>query len=573
MHKLGLIAFAFCGIAQAQSVGVTVDTTSQVHWFNPQIFGVAFGDSTRNQQMGYTVDRWGGNSTSRYNWRGPAHNAGSDYFFLGYGSDQTDDADAFLTNARNAGAQTLLSVPTIGYVEKFDSNDPTAVHWGYSQAAYGAQTLDECRYYDPNPPFWCHGDAGNGLCDGNVNATSYCVNGQIVGNATTDTSIPYASSDNAAWIAHLQSTSRAADFYALDNEVMIWNSTHRDVHPDATSYAEVFGSTGTPSGYTVDHAVAIKTQQPNAMVTGPVTYGYCDLFGSAVDNCLDGTDRQAHSGLPFIAWYLQQVCTYQQQHGTRLVDYLDLHWYPGDPNPWDPSYGSGGQIYSNDEAADTVARRLKSLRELWDSAWVAESWIQDLGDDPTWHYSKPGVIPRVRAWIDTYCPGTKLAITEYAWDQDATDSGAVAQAEALAIFAREGVDLATRWTAPASGSKAERGFQIFLNYDGAGAKVQGDSVYASSANIDQVGAYAFHDQRTMVLLTNKDTVAHDVTVTFNAAQSGTWKLYGFDGTNGVHQINTGSISGTALTLNGLTPMSANLLVVPDADEIFRNGFD
>jgi len=39
------------------------------------------------------TDCWGGNSTTRYNRRGPAHNAGSDYFFLGYGNDQTDDAD------------------------------------------------------------------------------------------------------------------------------------------------------------------------------------------------------------------------------------------------------------------------------------------------------------------------------------------------------------------------------------------------------------------------------------------------------------------------------------------------
>jgi hypothetical protein len=281
--------------------------------------------------------------------------------------------------------------------------------------------------------------------------------------------------------------------------------------------------------------------------------------------------------LPFVAWYLQQVCANPLVGGKHLVDYLDLHWYPQDPNPTDPNY-TGGSIYSNDQDAATVGRRLRSLKELWDPAWTSEAWIQDLGDTDANHYDKPLLIPRVKAWINQYCPGTKLAITEYAWDQDYTDSGAVAQAEALAIFAREGVDLATRWTAPAANSLAERGFQIFLNYDGAGSNVQGDSAGATTSNIDQVGAYAFHlaSQRTMVLLTNKDTLSHDVTLTFNSTQSGTWNLYGFDGANAVHQISSGPIAGTVLTLTGATtlaPMSANLLVIPDADEIFRDGFE
>ena len=84
------------------TVNVAVNITSNVHPFSPLIFGVAFGDATRNAQMGYTVDRWGGNSTSRYNWQGPAHNAGNDYFYLGYGSDQTDSADDFIGNALNS---------------------------------------------------------------------------------------------------------------------------------------------------------------------------------------------------------------------------------------------------------------------------------------------------------------------------------------------------------------------------------------------------------------------------------------------------------------------------------------
>src|SRR5262249_38879756 len=134
IDKLAAVALLLCcASAQPAPIAVDVNDAANVHPFSPLIFGVAFGDSVRNAQMGYTVDRWGGNSVTRYNWRGPGHNAGSDYFFLGYGSDQTDSSDSFVANALNAGIQPLLAVPTIGWVEKFDALDPTAVHWGFSQ--------------------------------------------------------------------------------------------------------------------------------------------------------------------------------------------------------------------------------------------------------------------------------------------------------------------------------------------------------------------------------------------------------------------------------------------------------
>jgi hypothetical protein len=198
-----------------------------------------------------------------------------------------------------------------------------------------------------------------------------------------------------------------------------------------------------------------------------------------------------------------------------------------------------------------------------------------LDNTSPYYYGAPGLIPRVKAWIGQYCPGTRLAITEYNWGNDNTGSGAVAQAEALAIFAREGVDMATRWVAPAVGTKVENAFLIFLNYDGAGASVQGDSVAATSSNVDQIGAYAFHGaQRTMVLLTNKDTVTHDVALSFDSAHYNTWRLFGFTGSSALAPIGSGgSINGMTLTLSALAPMSASLLVIPDGDEIFKDGFE
>lgn len=556
--SIGLAAALWSGVAAAAAINVSVDLTASVHSFSPRIFGVAYGDAARNAQMGYTVDRWGGNSTTRYNWQVDVHNTANDYYFENI-PDCTaptcvgtppagNSADTFLSGAFSAGAQPLLTIPTIGWTPRPDSAKQHPYTVGFSVAKYGAQ-----QSVDP----W-DTNAGNG----------YRSNGSaITGNDPADTSMAAPPTFEQAWIAHLQSAFGTAanggvKFFTLDNEVMLWNSTHRDVHPAPPTYDEIWTKT-------VAYASAIKQQEPDALVTGPVTWGYCDLFGSAADGCVDGSDRQNHGGQPFVAWYLQQVCAYQAQHSIRLVDYLDLHWYPQDPN------GAAGSIYGGSEDSATVARRLNSLKELYDPTWVSQSWIADLGNADANHYSIPDLIPRVRAWIGQYCPGTKLAITEYSWDStDQTGDGAVAQAEALAIFAREGVDLATRWVAPGAGTNAEKGFSIFLNYDGAGSKVQGDSVGATSANVDRIGAYAFHgNARTFVLLTNKDTVAHDVALSFNASHAAAWKLYGFSGTTPLVPTGSGNIAGATLTLSALPALSASLLVVPDNDEIFKNGFE
>jgi hypothetical protein len=536
-------------------VAVSVDASANVHTFSPYIFGVAFGDPARNAAMGYTVDRWGGNSTTRYNWEVDVHNTASDYFYenIPGATDRTqvppigNDADAFVGAALGAGIQPLMTIPTIGWTPRADSPQSHPYFAGFSVARYGAQQATDP--YDP--------DAGNG----------YHTNGMpITGNDPHDTSSEVGPDFWTPWLAHFQATFGSAagggvKFYALDNEVMLWNSTHRDVHPDPPTYDEIWGKA-------LDYGQAIRSQDLGAKITGPVTWGYCDLFTSAADaalgNCLDGPDRANHGGIPFVAWYAQQVCTHAFPDDALAVDYIDLHYYPQGQNV----------ALSDDDSPATAARRLRSLKELYDPTWVSESWISDLGDTDANHYDKPDLIPRVRGWINQYCPGLKLAITEYNWGNDGTASGAVAQAELFGIFAREGVDLATRWVAPEANTRAERAYTLFRNYDGAGSKVEGNSVSASSANVDQIGAYAFTSgARTIVLLTNKDAVTHDANLTFASALAGAWTLYGFDAANAVHSLASGGIAGTTLTLPALPAISANLLVIEGGDSIFADGFE
>ncbi len=560
----GLVAAAH---VDAATIAVGIDLSADRRAIDPAIYGVSGAPDLA--RVRYPFVRWGGNSTTRYNWQADIHNTAGDWFFMnivdGNGTPAGSGVEALMASTLAAGSRPLLTLSTIGWT-------PLPVQqkrWSYSVKDYGPQLQTECSYFGANPPSWCMADAGNGRCSPALNTSGHCNSaGFIVDNEPADTSQPAPPSFARAWVAHLQqrfgnAAAGGVRDYALDNEVMLWNSTHRDVHPEPPTYDEIWQRT-------LDYGTAVKQQDPAARLFGPVTWGYCDLFGSAADNCVDGPDRAAHGGTPFVKWYLQKVCAHQQQSGVRLVDYLDLHYYPqgsGVVDFNDPPAGS--------ETSEIAARRLRSLKELHDPAWSSESWISDLGNASPWFYARPHLLRRARAWIDEACPGTKLAITEYNWGADNGASSAIAQAELLSIFAREGVDAAARWVAPAADSLVERAFRLYLDYDGQGRRVEGVSVRATSADADALGAYAVHlpGQRVMLLLINKATTATTVDITLDRPFAGTWRGFRFTAASNLGTFGSGSINGASLTIADLPARSANLVELPDSDLVFADGFE
>ncbi len=530
-------------------VAIEVDPNADRRPIDPRVYGVNFGESPQIEELRYPLRRWGGNATTRYNWRVDVSNRAADYFFqnipnpdpgtLPHGS----AADQFIDSTRQNGGEVLLTVPLIGWTP---SEQDRQKRWGFSVASYGPQDLVECDLYGDPPPPWCSEDAGDGECASVVNNTGSCIDGLIVGNDPADTSDAIDSSFVTDWMAHIAGRVGSASaggvrLFALDNEPMLWDSTHRDVHPAPLSYDEAWTRT-------VDVASAIKGADGTAEALGPVAWGWCAFFTSAADAadgfCMDGPDRQAHGGLPFLAWYLEQVCQHESVTGVRLVDYLDVHFYP-------QGHVSGLGGASDDEDAETAARRLRSIKELYDPSYVSESWI----GQPVF------LIPRMRDWIDQHCPGMGLALSEYKWGPDDGPTGALAQAEALAIFGREGVDIASRWEAPQPGTRSEDAFRLYLDYDGSGARLEGESVRATSSDVDAVGAYAVRSagQALYVLLFNKDTVVRDVDVTVAGGLNGTIEIHAFDTTQSLGSRGSIAADGAGFSLT-LPARSATLAV-------------
>jgi hypothetical protein len=531
-----LLALASATRGGAADVDVTIDPNADRRAVSPLIYGVNFGSVAQANRLRWPVRRWGGNSVTRYSWEHDTHNTASDWFFFNIVDGNSTNlpsgstADAFMSETRAAGGEVLLTVPTIGWTPKDRQK-----RWGYSIAKYGAQQSNEC--IAANNASWCTADAGNGI---RTNGTA------ITNNDPTDTSTPIDPTYVTRWMQHIASQFGTAvaggvRFFALDNEPSLWPHTHQDVHPAKPTYDEIWTRTR-------DYAAAIKAQDPAAQILGPAEWGWCAYFFSAADDCAPGADRAAHGNLDFIDWYLKQAKDYADANGgLRLIDYLDIHYYPQ----------SGGVALSDDESAATSALRLRSLKSLYDPAYVDESWIGGAG----WVGGIVKLIPRMKAWIAARYPGTRLAITEYSWGNDNGASSALAQAEALAIFGREGVDLATRWVAPADNSRVEDAFLLYLNYNGVGGKVTGDTVRATTTSVDQVGSYAIRNGNTLhVLLFNKHTAQRTVSVAVAGGLTQPAALFGFDGTNRLRGF--GSATPAAGTLNlTLAARSATLAVV------------
>ena len=77
------------------NINVTVDALSNRHAISPYVYGGAYPqDAASITDSGLTVVRWGGNATSRYNWKLFTYNAANDWYFEDFNYSEIGDADS-----------------------------------------------------------------------------------------------------------------------------------------------------------------------------------------------------------------------------------------------------------------------------------------------------------------------------------------------------------------------------------------------------------------------------------------------------------------------------------------------
>lgn len=443
-------------IGNLGDVRVTVSVNARGRSISPYIYGVAQAPAGVVRRLGATMDRWGGDQTSRYNWvLGNAWNAARDYNFENgdYGftvSAPSSAADAFIDGAHQGGATPLITIPALGWVARNTDNNTRSV--GVPAQGGAPLTPGGSAIAGYNPA------ANRAL----TSVPSYAVDPGDVAAAPRTSGPVYQDQ----WVYYLEHTygSKGVPFYAIGNEPDLWCEEDTDVHPACMSYAGMLSMF-------LQYARAVRSQAPQAQILGPVVSGWTGMFYSALDRGTDNfathADRRAHGGEAFLPWWLQQVHKADEKSGVRTLNVLDVHWYPQEAG-----------VYSAADDPTTAALRIRSVRSLWDPTYIDQSWI----DQPV------DLIPRLERWVKQDYPGTKVGISEYNFGGEQSASGAVALAEALGTFGRQGLYLADYWAYPPLGSPAAAAFELYRNYDGRGATFGDTSV---PVRVDQAGVRAY----------------------------------------------------------------------------------
>jgi hypothetical protein len=450
---------------------MTVETLSARHPISAYIYGVNqadWGGRSRPMRFG----RLGGNRWTAYNWETNASNAGADFRhqnddFLGGGDVPGEAVRPYVAQAHAAGASVVVTVPMAGYVSA-DKNGGGDVN----------QTPDFL-----NVRFKKTGINGRGFTYPPDTGDDTVYLDEFV--AWLESAFPGARNDPDRTI-----------FYCLDNEPDLWASTHPRIRPTGKlSYDELLSRT-------VVLAEAIKRVASQALVFGPVSYGWAGFV-----SLQDAPDA---GGRDFLDVYLSSLRAAEASARRRLVDVLDLHWYP-------EAKGGGVRVTEPSSSPAVAAARVQAPRSLWDPAYVETSWIsQDA------RVGAIRLIPRMKEKIAASYPGTRLAFTEYNYGGGRDVSGAIAEADVLGIFGREDVFAASVWASDADQGFLHAGLYAFVNYDGQGGRFGDTSVAASTSNHEATSVYASVDEglddRVVIVAINKSTGAVSAEVALDHPQ-------------------------------------------------------
>jgi len=497
---LGCLA-GFVGAAQQAGPALSIDAAAGQHAISPDIYGINFYWDLSSDtdplhiaaaEIRATTRRFGGNESDRYDYRTDYQNKASDWYFedlqrtgtLGLQLPEGSYFNQFADQVRTTNGKILATANVLGWLPKAQ---PAC---SYSVAKYGQQCSTD--------PWWA--SCGDGLHTGSGSSCGSA----ILTNDPTDANFQVDQSYQQGWISYLlsrygQGNQGGVAIWDLANEPIWWDDTNQDIHPNPYTYDELLS-------LDMASAVAIKQADPTALVSGPVADNYASLWYSKKDIVsgwasgawwANPVDQNAHGGVPIMAWYLQQFQAYETKNNVRLLDYYDTHAYlaPGS----DP------------------ASLLDSTREWWDPTYIVNGdyWIRDPANSGA--STAPQLIPRLKAIINANYPGTKLAITEYSFGSLDTIAGALAQADILGIFGREGVDLATIWGPPKPTDPGAFAFRMYRNYDGIGGAFGETGVQATSADQGQLSIYGAlrSDLNLTAVVINK--TANDLSSTLNLA--------------------------------------------------------
>ena len=140
-----LLVFTSLAIAKTTAATVNVDAGADRHPIDPRIYGVAAASESQLSELNVPLNRWGGNTSSRYNWQLDCDNRGADWFFQSIESSKGPlvpgaSADSFISATRAGGATPMMTIPMLDWVAKLGPDRDQKL-WSFSRQIWRPAAL------------------------------------------------------------------------------------------------------------------------------------------------------------------------------------------------------------------------------------------------------------------------------------------------------------------------------------------------------------------------------------------------------------------------------------------------
>lgn len=423
-----IVFFLFPGLPKAQQpVTITVAAGAEKSKISPFIFGKnnSLSDSPGNpvsvsewqklKDLGITMFREsGGNNSTKYNWcrKLTSH---PDWYNNVYAHDWRYAAQSLQENIPSA--QGMWAFQLIGYAAKTSSHNFN--DWEYNRSQWwsgvhqnlagggvvnpegGSKALEE-----GNPDLYLE----EWPADSTVNILGHWFN--PAGAGLDSTKIRY---------------------WGMDNEPEIWNGTHDDVMPEQISAEEFMQKY---------FLVAKKARAlfPGIKLCGPVPANEWQWFNWKDDAILYNGKKYV-----WLEYFIKRVAEEQAATGIRLLDVLDIHFYPGETAPEDivQLY----RVYFDKNYVYPGANGVKRINGGWDNSQTKEF-----------------IFARCEEWLQKYIGpdhGVTFGVSETSVNSNNPNVVASWYASALGEFAKNGVGFFTPWDWKTGMSEV---IHLFSNY-------------------------------------------------------------------------------------------------------------
>lgn len=409
MKKTILLVFLLGRGVYAQ-VTVTVDLSVEPHSVSPYLYGrnnslsddparpLSAADWTRLRDSGVTILReGGGNNSTKYNWRRKL-TSHPDWYNNVYPHDWDFAAKSLQQNL--PGVSGLWSFQLLGKAAKTTTGNFN--DWGYNNSQWWAGVNQNL--------------AGGGVVNtnGGAKATTEGNPNLYLEDWPADSTVRILDH----WFNTLGLQKDPLTYWNMDNEVEIWSGTHDDVMPvqeTADNFMQRY------------FAVAKKARQlfPGIKLAGPVPANEWQWYN------WQGGIVQGGKKYAWLEYFIKRVAEEQQASGLRLLDVLDIHFYPGSTNP--DELVQYHRVFFDKNYVFPEANGVKNITGSWDNSQTREY-----------------VFARCSEWLTQYMGanhGVRFGMTETGIPWVNANTSAVWYAGMLGEFMRHPeMELFTPWS-------------------------------------------------------------------------------------------------------------------------------